>query len=63
MDLQVAIAHIGYDELATAFSRITGRKAKYIDVSLEEFWRTGPIARAGKSAAGSATFLPGASNL
>ena len=57
MDLQVAIAHIGYDELAAGFAKVTGRKARYVDVSLDEFWRTGPIARAGKLAAGSATTL------
>jgi len=52
MDLHVAIAHISYHELAAAFSKITGKKAKYRDVSLEEFWTNGPIAPAGKSAAG-----------
>ena len=55
MDLQVAIAHIPYHELAAAFSKVTGKKAEYRDVSLEEFWTNGPIAPAGKSAAGTAT--------
>lgn len=39
MDLEVAIAPIGYDELAAAFEKVTGHKARYIDTSLEEYWK------------------------
>ncbi|CZR62679.1 related to nitrogen metabolic regulation protein nmr [Phialocephala subalpina] len=38
MDLEVAIAHIGYDELAKAFEKVTGHPARYIDTSLDEYW-------------------------
>lgn len=41
-DLQVAIAHISYQELAEAFSKVTGHPACYVDISLDEYWkRTG----------------------
>jgi NmrA-like family len=52
MDLETAICHVGYKELASAFTKVTGHKARYIDVSLEEFWKTGPIARSADVAAG-----------
>src|ERR1700722_19386918 len=32
MDLEVAIAQIGYRELATAFEKVTGHPARYIDI-------------------------------
>lgn len=57
-DLQVAIAHIGYAELAAAFAKVTGQKARYVDVSLEEFWTDGPIARAANSSAGRSIYIP-----
>ena len=52
LDLEVAIAHVGYDELAAAFQKVTGHTARYIDVSLEEYWKSGPMARGHKNAAG-----------
>ncbi|KUJ10499.1 NAD(P)-binding protein [Mollisia scopiformis] len=51
MDLEVAIAHIGYAELAQAFSTVTGHPAQYIDTSLDEYW-----AKWGKVAAGAAGY-------
>ena len=39
MDLRVAMGHIGYDEVAAAFGKVTGRRAKFVDISLDEFWR------------------------
>ncbi|KAK0728317.1 NmrA family protein [Lasiosphaeria miniovina] len=39
MDLAVAIDHIGYAELAAAFAKVTGRKARFVDVSLDEYWQ------------------------
>lgn len=48
MDLQVAIAHIGYHELAEAFAKVTGRKARFTNVTLEQYWRDGPMSK-GKS--------------
>jgi hypothetical protein len=52
LDLQVAVAHIGYHELAEAFTKVTGRKARYVDVSLEQYWKDGPMARGKSLAAG-----------
>ena len=42
MDLEVAIAQIGYRELAAAFERVTDHPARYIDTSLEDYWN-GPL--------------------
>ena len=42
MDLEVAIDHIGYADLAAAFEKITGHPAQYIDTDLEDYWRNGP---------------------
>ncbi len=44
MDLEIAIDHITYEELAEAFSRVTGKPAKCLNVSMEEYWRSGPFA-------------------
>lgn len=44
MDLEVAIAHIGYAKLAAAFEKVTGRKARYIDMGMEEYWESGVFA-------------------
>lgn len=52
LDLQVAIAHIGYHELAEAFAKATGRKARYIDVTLEQYWKDGPMSKGKSLAAG-----------
>jgi hypothetical protein len=35
IDLEVVIAHIPYAELASAFEKVTGYPARYIDTSLE----------------------------
>lgn len=51
MDLEVAIEHVAYAELAAAFERVTGHPARYIDTDLETYWSKGPFARvAGKPA-------------
>jgi hypothetical protein len=52
MNLEVAIAHIGYDELAAAFEKVTGHPARFIDTSLEDYWESGPMSTMGKAAAG-----------
>ncbi|KZF24004.1 NmrA family protein [Xylona heveae TC161] len=44
MDLEVAIEHIRYADLARAFEKVTGHPARYVDVSLEEYWDSGPMA-------------------
>jgi uncharacterized protein YbjT (DUF2867 family) len=46
MDLEVGIADITYPELAAAFEKVTGRKARYVDTTLEEYWAKGPFSRA-----------------
>ena len=38
LDLRVSIADIDYDDLAKAFTKVTGKPARYEDVSLEEYW-------------------------
>lgn len=52
MDLEVAIDHIGYHDLAAAFEKVTGQKAQYIDVSLDEYWEQGPMSRMAGVASG-----------
>lgn len=51
MDLEVAIAQVGYHELAAAFERVTGHPARYIDTSLEDYWN-GPLKMAAGLPAG-----------
>ncbi|KAM0453974.1 hypothetical protein ACHAO4_004722 [Trichoderma viride] len=38
LDLEVAISHISYNELATAFTKVTGRPAQYIDVPFSTYF-------------------------
>ena len=40
-DLEVAIEHVSYHDLAKAFQKVTGHPARYVDTSLEEYWKTG----------------------
>ena len=44
MNLAVSIDHVKYVDLATAFERVTGHPARFVDVSLETYWREGPFA-------------------
>jgi hypothetical protein len=46
MDLEVAIDHISYHDLAAAFEKVTGHPARYIDVPLDDFWKSGALSRA-----------------
>lgn len=52
MDLEVAIADIPYSELASAFTKVTGHPAQYIDTSLEDYWTKGPMKRMANAPAG-----------
>lgn len=52
MDLEVAMDHVHYHDLAAAFAKVTGHPAKYIDTSLDEYWEKGPMARAAKLPSG-----------
>ncbi|KAG8527949.1 uncharacterized protein KY384_006865 [Bacidia gigantensis] len=38
MNLKVGIAHVDYHSLAKAFTKVTGKPARYQDISLEEYW-------------------------
>jgi hypothetical protein len=38
MDLEVAIEHVKYADLASAFERVTGHPAQYIDTSIEDYF-------------------------
>lgn len=52
LDLEVAIDMIPYDELARAFTHVTGRPARYVDTSLADYWSGGGPLGPGTSAAG-----------
>ncbi|MBB3641937.1 NmrA family NAD(P)-binding protein [Variovorax atrisoli] len=51
MNLEVAIEQVDYHELAAAFERVTGHRARYIDTSLEDYW-SGPLRMAAGLPAG-----------
>ncbi|ETN45546.1 uncharacterized protein HMPREF1541_09378 [Cyphellophora europaea CBS 101466] len=51
-DLEVAVEHVSYLELAKAFEKVTGHPARYINTSLADYWSTGIMAVAAKSASG-----------
>jgi hypothetical protein len=38
MDLEVAIEHVRYADLASAFERLTGHPARYVDTSLDDYF-------------------------
>jgi hypothetical protein len=42
MNLEVAIEHVKYKDLASAFEKVTGHPAQFIDTSLEDYWK-GPL--------------------
>lgn len=42
MDLEVALEHVGYANLASAFEKVTGRPARYVDVDLDTYFG-GPL--------------------
>ncbi|KAL3477179.1 NAD(P)-binding protein [Aspergillus californicus] len=46
LDLEVAIEHVHYGDLARAFEAVTGRPARFIDVELDTYWATGPMSMA-----------------
>ncbi len=39
MDLEVAIDHLTYHDIAAAFEKVTGHKAQFINISLDEYFR------------------------
>ncbi|KAK0758212.1 hypothetical protein N5P37_009514 [Trichoderma harzianum] len=52
MDLVTAMEHISFKDLATAFESVTGHKAQYMDVSLDEYWTTGALSKVAHSPVG-----------
>jgi len=52
MNLEIAVEHVDYNDLAAAFTRVTGKPAKYVDVDLDWYWQHGPMASAAKATAG-----------
>lgn len=46
MDLAVAIGHIRYDEMAEAFTKVTGKKARFVDVDLKTYFSGSPYWKA-----------------
>lgn len=52
LDLEVAIDHIPYAELAAAFEKVSGHPARYIDTDLDTYWKTGNVAAAANTGGG-----------
>ncbi|KAM6536405.1 hypothetical protein FALCPG4_002413 [Fusarium falciforme] len=44
MDLDVAIEHATYTQVAEAFQKVTGKPARYIDTSFDDYFATVPVA-------------------
>ena len=40
MDLEVAIEHMNYADMAAAFEKVTGHQARYIDTDLNTYWNS-----------------------
>jgi hypothetical protein len=52
MNLEVAVDHIAYADLAAAFEKVTGHPARYIDTDLDTYWRNGPLSAIADTPAG-----------
>lgn len=52
MDLEVAVDHISYHELARAFEAVTGHPAQYVDTDMDGYWRQGSLRHAAASPTG-----------
>src|SRR5436305_5772372 len=51
MNLEVAIEHVKYADMAAAFEKVTGHPARYIDTDLDAYWN-GPLKGAADLPAG-----------
>jgi hypothetical protein len=51
MNLEVAIEHVKYADMAAAFEKVAGHPAQYIDTDLDTYWN-GPMKRRADSPAG-----------
>ncbi|KAH7074107.1 NmrA family protein [Paraphoma chrysanthemicola] len=52
LDLEVAIDHINYADLAAAFEKVTGHPARYVPISLEKYWEIGSLSPMGARGSG-----------
>ncbi|KAJ5458886.1 hypothetical protein N7530_010830 [Penicillium desertorum] len=52
LDLEVAIEHVHYKDLALAFEDVTGHPARFIDVDLDSYWAEGPLSMAASMGSG-----------
>lgn len=52
LDLEVSIEHVHYADLAKAFERVTGHKARFIDTDWETYWREGSLSQIKDAALG-----------
>ncbi|KAF5009245.1 hypothetical protein FDECE_4538 [Fusarium decemcellulare] len=43
MDLEVGTELVAYKDLASAFEKVTGHPARYIDTDLDTYWTSGPF--------------------
>jgi hypothetical protein len=57
MDLSVSIDYIHYDDLVNAFTKVTGKPARFIDVSMNEYFEHGPLSRHAQNATGYSSSL------
>ncbi|KAL1848667.1 hypothetical protein Daus18300_013537 [Diaporthe australafricana] len=44
LDLEISIEHVHYVDLARAFEKVTGHKARFIDVDWATYWKEGSLA-------------------
>lgn len=51
MNLEVALEHVGYHQLAAAFTKVTGHPARYVDTTLDDYWK-GPLQSSAERPAG-----------
>jgi hypothetical protein len=52
LDLEVAVEHVHYKDLAHAFEAVTGHPALFIDVDLDTYWTKGPLSMAAELGGG-----------
>ncbi|KAF2871140.1 hypothetical protein BDV95DRAFT_494746 [Massariosphaeria phaeospora] len=52
LDLEVAIEHVHYADLAKAFTKVTGYPAQFINVDFETYWKEGPLSARAEQSAG-----------
>lgn len=52
MDLKVAVDHISFHEVAATFTEVTGKPARYENITFEEYFTTGPLAKPASSKLG-----------